>query len=365
MNYNSNNYKKYYSAGWVPTLFGAVMWSVMNPAAAQPDVTIAGGATIIGQAISDDAYASNGSLDDTIDPEAKGNGASVIYSVDVTFEAEMESGTAFLYLIGAEGDAVFDGANADAEGGDFLNQLVGVAEAWYAHNMFDEMLTFTIGKIDPTGIYDGNEVANDQTTQFLADAFVNNPGILFPPYTPGMNLSLELGEIVTLSAGMFEDDGATIAGEFQDVFSIGEVGFHYDLFDNPGNFRMTAWNSGANDQGGFAMNMDQAFFDEGFSMFMRLGFVGDSDPVEPETETAFSIGGKVVIFDDHTFGMAYSMDSPGADGWDSISWFETYISFMLAEETYLSFDLQAISNPGYDSESDAILVYGFRTQINF
>ncbi len=365
---NSNNRKL--AKLFAPAVLVAALWSATHPAAAQEDLTIAGGLTVVGQAISDDAYATNGSLVDETDPEGTGNGASIIYSIDVTFEKEMESGTFFLYLIGAEGDAVFDGSNADAEGGDFENQLVGVAEAWYEHWMFDEMLKFRIGKIDPTGIYDGNEFANDQTTQFLADVFVNNPGILFTPYTPGMNLSLDIGEFMTMSLGMYEDDAATIAGEFQNVFFIGELAFHYDLFDNPGNFRFTGWNSEVNDRSGFAFNLDQAMFEEMVGMFMRLGFVSnvveELGPNElPETEVAFSLGGQITLFDDHALGLAYSLQTPSVDGWDSLSWFEAYVSFMVAEETYLSFDIQLISNPDFDAENDSIAVYGFRTQVNF
>lgn len=366
VNNNSNNSNnKKLAKLFAPAVLGAAMWSGTHPVLAQEDLTIAGGLTVVGQAISDDAYATNGSLVDETDPDGTGNGASIIYSVDVTFEKEIESGTFFLYLIGAEGDAVYDGVNADAEGSDFEAQLVGVAEAWYEHKMFDEMLAFRIGKIDPAGIYDGNEVANDQTTQFLADVFVNNAGIMLTPYTPGMNLSLELGEVMTASLGMFEDDGATLAGEFQNVFFIGEVGFHYDLFDNPGNFRLTGWNSEVNDRSGFAFNLDQGMFEEMAAIFMRLGFVGNVDEVVPETSTAFSFGGQVMLFDDHALGLAYSMQTPSADGWDTLSWFEAYVSFMVAEETFLSFDIQLVSNPEFDSTNDSIAVYGFRTQVNF
>jgi hypothetical protein len=41
---------------------------------------------------------------------------------------------------------------------------------------------FRLGMLDPTAVLDANDVADDEYTQFMADAFVNNPSIGFPSY---------------------------------------------------------------------------------------------------------------------------------------------------------------------------------------
>lgn len=387
----------------LPLVAAAAFAAVSAPTRAQEDLSIAGGVTVIGQALSNSDYANNGAnnFDPTtgqlVSPEADGTGMT--YSVDVTLEKELDSGSAFLYLIGAQGQPVYAGSNADAEGNVFAtgnlgggqSGSVGVAEAWYEHHMFDEMFAIRLGKIDPTAIYDANEVANDQTTQFLADVFVNNTAIRFPSYTPGMHFAAALGEIVSLSFGVYEDTaGASIAGEFEYKFFIGELGLHYEMFDNPGNFRITAWSSGVEDalgetRNGFGFNLDQGFGDEFMALFMRLGFVGGVDeesqfPV-PETAVAFSTGLRMNFGEGHHFGLAYALDVPQdidiydldrnqqttVDNYEvgSRTWVEAVIDFQISEGFNLGLDAQLVSGADFISESETIAIFGFRTQITF
>jgi len=359
--------KKYHFARFFAFLVPLFAWLMVPQHAVAQDIAIGGGITVIGQAINKEEYATNGSNDPDIDPDEDANGAGITYSIDIEFEKEVESVVGFIYLIGAEGDPVYDGGNADAEGGDFENNNVGVAEAWYAHSLFDELFTVTLGKIDPAGIYDGNEFANDPASQFLADVFVNNAALLIPAYTPGFNFSLEIGEIMTLSVGGFEDEGAHITGEFEHTFWIGEMALHYDLFDNAGNFRLTGWNSDVSDRFGVGLNLDQSFFDEMWGVFMRYGYVGDAeenDETDSLTEHSFSLGTQILLFDVHTLGFGWNMDKPYNDT-DTLHWIESYISFELIEDVYLTFDIQSIINADYNDDSDTLVLYGFRTQANF
>lgn len=382
---------------------GIALTSVSGSVFAQEDLTIGGGLTVIGQSISDADYATNGTND--VDPvtgeflSLEANGTGITYSVDLTFEKELESGNAFLYLIAAQGNAVYAGSNADAEGDVFSSQSLGggqaasagVAEAWYEHKFFDEMFAIRLGKIDPTAIYDANEVANDQTTQFLADVFVNNSSIAFPSYTPGVNLGMALGEVVSLSFGIYEEtEPATIAGEFEYTFFIGELGLHYEMFDNPGNFRITGWSSGVEDargdsRTGFTLGFDQGFGDEFMAIFMRFGFVGGVDEesvnAEPETAVSFSTGMRMNFGEGHHFGLAYALDAPQdiefydldgnlsdrSDRFEvgSRGWLEAVIDFQVTEGFNLALDGQLISGADYLSESDTIYVVGLRTQVTF
>jgi hypothetical protein len=51
--------------------------------------------------------------------------------------------------------------------------------------------TITLGLVDPTAFLDGNDVANDETAQFVSATLVNNPSIEFPDYTLGVSLQRE------------------------------------------------------------------------------------------------------------------------------------------------------------------------------
>lgn len=337
--------------------------------AAEDGVGVAGGVTVVGQAITNKKVATNdpgeypggSTLDD---------GIGVTYSLDLEFEKEMESGTAFVYLVGAEGDPVYDGANADGEGG-FSQGKASVAEAWYAHN-FGDWVTFTLGKIDPVRFYDASEVANDPTSQFLADAFVNNPAILFPAYTPGMNFTLHLGDVSEIHFGIFEEDApeveapavpnVRIAGEMQYKFIVGEVDFFFEPFDQETNLRFTGWNSESANRAGFAFNLDQTMGDM-FTLYSRFGFISGAKGAE--TSTAFSIGGQLAFEDGHTIGVAYSADIPEGKTLTTQSWFESYVSFQVAEETFITLDAQFVGGPGYDKKAKAVGILGFRAQANF
>lgn len=378
----------------VPMAAGAVFALSASQARAQEDLSISGGVTVVGQALSDVDFATNGAAD----PESRGDGTGVTYSIDLAFEKEMESGTAFIYLIGAQGDAVYGGANADAEQAAFMTTstdgawpTVGVAEAWYAHNMFDEMMTFKIGKIDPTANYDANEGANDQTTQFLADGLVNNRAILFPayPYTPGMNLSFAFGDVVSLQFGVFEDTGTELPGEFEGKFVIGELGLHYELFDNNGNLRTQLWNSsygaeGITSRNGVAFNLDQGFGDEFMTLFMRLGFqfgapvntaeLEPEETLQTEISTAFSIGSIFNFGDGHSFGFGYELTTTQAEEIEVDSvlvepsarhWVETFIDFAVTEDFHFAADLQAVINPDFYDGNDALWIPGIRFQASF
>lgn len=361
-----------------------LLFGISTGVVAQEDLSIAGGVTVVGQRINDAALATNGSFREE-PPELaddKANGASIVYSIDVEMEKPFEFGVGYIHFVAAEGDPVFDGSNADAEGSDF-GQNLGVSEAWFALNLFEELLSFKIGKIDPATIYDTNEVANDPTSQFMADVLVNNAAFLQPGYQPGMNFSLNF-EVVTVDLGFFQDVGALpaepIPGEMEYIFVAGEVGLHYDLFDNPGNFRIGFFSSGANDRTGFLMNMDQAFFDEVFSLFWRFGAVSGFDETladaEVETSSAFSMGAQIVLFEAHRIGIAFSLESPSLDTAidpitedivDSASrtWFEIYADFEIEEGVNFAIDLQAAGSPSYLAEEDTAAIFGFRVQASF
>ena len=153
------------------------------------NLNIGGGVTMVGQGTSgnDKNDLASAEADDAIDGNA---------SVDLEVSVNMgKHGEAFLAIEAGNGDGLADefdydgdgesdlfwGFNADA--GDNGSNLE-VTEAWYEHMFMGDMITFTIGKLDPTNYFDGNEVANDETTQFLADGFVNDATVEFPSNGP-------------------------------------------------------------------------------------------------------------------------------------------------------------------------------------
>ena len=67
----------------------------------------------------------------------------------------------------------------------------------------------SFGLMDPTNFFDGNEIMNDENTQFLAVPFTNNPTIEFPYYTIGVvtNINVGLKPYLKTTLGAFSGQG--------------------------------------------------------------------------------------------------------------------------------------------------------------
>jgi hypothetical protein len=101
---------------------------------------------------------------------------------------------------------------------------------------------FRAGLLDPTALLDGNDTANDEYTQFLADAFVNNPSIGFPSFVLGaayegdLTRHLDYKLFAGSDSGLEDDSDPTYSNVFsitghrnghrKGAFLSGELGWH-------------------------------------------------------------------------------------------------------------------------------------------
>ncbi len=119
-------------------------------------------------------------------------------SYDLGVELDLETlwglagGTIFIHGEGSWSNGLDDssigsvfGSNADAGG----YRSFDLTELYYEQSLLNERLIFRIGKLDLTNgftcqgcpvAFDNNAFANDETSQFLNGAMVNNPTIPFP-----------------------------------------------------------------------------------------------------------------------------------------------------------------------------------------
>lgn len=331
---------------FVATIFSLILFTLSSPVLAEAEIS--GGLTMIGMGASGVA-----------ESEAD---TGLNYSVDLFVEGEVGDGNVFIYLNSAEGADLVEGDNADyeagpAEEGGFSS--TGIAEAWYMMPVFDET-NFTVGKIDATGIYDGNEVANDQTTQFLAGVLVNNAAIPFPAYTAGFNLGMEFGEAMNFNVGMFEDEG--LKGDMEFIFTIAELGMAMEFLGGESNLRVTYWQNDA--ASGFAFNADHNM-DE-LKFFLRVGTVSlATDAADEDVEAASSLGLSYELGDGLVLGVGYSTETPKGTTLDARTWTEGYVSYEIDEDLAVSVDLQNITARDFDATADPVSVYGVRLQAGF
>lgn len=180
------------------------------------------------------------------DVEKKVSRTDATYSADVTIGKEFKeiNGKAFLHLEAGQGAGLEDdltlysNVNRDADN----DNNVRVTEFWYEQGLFKDKAVVTFGKLDPTAYFDNNEVANDETTQFLGRLFRNSATIEFPDNTFGVRIAYMPYEWLELGYGVF--DGNSDWEKIGDnLFNVGQVAFKTNFFKKAGNYRFLGWNN--------------------------------------------------------------------------------------------------------------------------
>lgn len=295
----------------------------------------------------------------------------------------------------------FSGPNADLE---FNQANFEVVEAWYwtefpIPDIRDKRLQLTLGRMDPTALFDANAVANSETNQFLADIFVNNLALEFGGdangYGAGLSTAYRFTSIynkglnVVGRVGMFEGDG-----DFKDVvdrpFLIAELDIWRPYYGLNGNYRIYGWvnekkhtdllDSSKNNLSnqGLGISIDQQVSND-ITLFARYGM---QDKDVSKFDQVFTIGGQIIGNQwrraNDVIGIAYGAShvsskyqvaSLGLDGYsanaDYEHYIEAYYKYWANKNLSISPDIQYIVNPGGDKEKDDIFIYGARMQATF
>ncbi len=337
-------------------------------------LNIAAGMTMVGQGTSGN--------DGNVPPEEDvidGN-----FSVDLEISSSMsENGEAFFALEVGNGTGLteeldtFWGFNADAGPG----STVEIAEMWYEHQLKEGMVTFTAGELDLTNYFDGNEVANDETTQFLSDGFINDITVEFPA-GPGTRLTFSPDEMIDISFGAQSDGWEDID---EKAFLIAEADIKPSFNELQGNYRLYVWtnrgnHTDANDAAkteengsGYGISADQQVMDN-LSLFARFGKRND-DITEYEFDMAWSaglaLGGSMWGRDNDIFGIAYGK-AMSADHYENTltnpadeGHFETYYSTVVNEHIAVTPDIQVVTNAKGDDDFETVVIGSVRAQLTF
>lgn len=326
--------------------------------------------------------------------------------VDGSLSADLEisktigdHGLATVILSGAYGDGIdpripsWWGINGDAEG----EQRVYLKELWYEHELFNGKFIFTLGKVDLTAYFDANEVANDETTQFLSPGFVNSVAIEFPDDNgPGTRITFVPMDLLDISFGWGEGDADWNELGHRSFF-IGEVGIHPKFRELKGNYRLYGWCrrhhrdegfvswddqirgiSNSQDGWGLGLSLDQAVTPN-IILFARAGYL---DREVYQFDWAWSLGAEVKggywgREDDAlgaAFGMAMISDDykdfkriVDAEPWftENESHLELYYRLQLNDHIAISPDLQVLWNAQGDDRFDPVTVVGIRGTLEF
>jgi len=295
----------------------------------------------------------------------------------------------------------FSGPNADLE---FNEPKFELVEAWYwtefaIPDVRDRRLELTMGKMDPTALFDANAVANSETKQFLADIFVNNLALEFGGDANGYGAGLSAGYRFTSiydkglkvvgRIGMFEGDG-----DFKDVldrpFLVAELDTWMSFYGLNGNYRIYGWlnNNKHTDlldsskdnlsNQGFGVSLDQQVSND-IILFARYGM---QDEDVSKIDRVFTAGGQLIGNGwrraNDVIGIAYGAShvsgkykeaSLGLDGYaanaDYEQYLEAYYKYWANNNLSISPDIQYVINPGGYNAKDSVFIYGVRVQAAF
>lgn len=341
------------------------------------------------------------------DVEKKVDRTDASYSADITIGKEFEqvAGKAFLHLEAGEGDGLEDdltlysNVNRDADN----NNNVHLTEFWYEQALFKDKLALTFGKLDPTAYFDNNEVANDETTQFLGRIFRNSSTIEFPDNTAGVRLAYMPFDWIEFGYGAFDanSDWERIG---DNLFNIGQVSFKTKFSGLPGNYRFLGWNNNAyhikwlapektkTASYGFGLSFDQKITEQ-VTLFTRYAWQdpkvynpdiiatgGLNYSLEQSWSAGFQVEGKPWGREKDVFAFAvgqaiaskdYKEAGAGLDPARSArpeGHLEAYYRIHMNDHLSISPDVQYIWNPfGKDVVEDrgGIFVGGMRAQVDF
>ena len=250
---------------------------------------------------------------------------------------------------------------------------IGLREAWLRTELFSQKLALTAGRLDLTNFFDRNAAANDETTQFLSDALVNNPALGLAANGSGLAAVFDPKNGFNFKIG-FQQSNPEATNLNDSIYWLTEVGYLMTPFGlGEGSYR--AWYRAAEAAGqtstAWGLSLDQKIA-QPVTLFGRYG--DGHVPTGAEDETAFSSGqhfwsGGVqfqegVVFNPlDSWGIGYSQTRLAAG--DKEHLVEGYYNFQLSEKLRLSFHLSHALEVPAGAEKYGFLVPGVRLQASF
>ena len=287
-----------------------------------------------------------------------------------------------------------------------------VSEAFYEFNFLNDKFTLDAGKMDISVLFDENEVAGDETTQFLSNIFVKSMGLTIPEpdnfYCPAFMVKVDPTDLLE-----FRVIGASVQDDnWDDVFDHGflawQVNVRPKFWGRQGNYRFYGWcdkrrhlkNSNlaiangrptpvyddrlaGKDQMGWGISFDQELLD-GVSAFARYSqtsddlsrWNGDEDrwemiPFNRLWTVGLQLSGSLWHRENDVIGMGYGQTLLTDDYKKVTSHtsnennFEAYYKLVLHERFALTGDFQWIKNGQGNSQTDDIYIWGLRAQLDF
>jgi len=305
-------------------------------------------------------------------PDAPADGNTYeLASADIFFTAGLAQNTIFYAdIVGLSGTppdnevgglTLLNGYTARLVNQNELN----LRESWVRTELANQRVGLTLGRVDLTNYFDHNAVANDETTQFLSDALVNNPMLglsengagLAAVYDPKNGFSAKFG---------YQQSSSTAQNLSDSLFYLGEVSKLFTPF-NLGEGTYRVWfrtdNSSGDDQSAYGVSLDQKLT-AALTLFARYG---QAENAGLDDDEFYSVGlqlkNGVVINPEDAWGVGFANTELG--GGDAEDLLEGYYNLRLTQKMQLSFHLTHVTEKPLGVEEVSYLVPGVRFQASF
>jgi len=303
-----------------------------------------------------------------IDPA---HGAYALASADLFFTAGIAQNTLFFAdivgLSGAPPDSeiptltLINGYTARLVEQNSLN----LREAWLRTEVFKNRLALTAGRLDLTNYFDANAFANDESTQYISDALVNNQMLGLAVNGVGVAAELDAKNGFRLKFG-FQQSSPEPTSLGDSLFTLSEVGYTFTPFSLPeGTYRV--WFRTDNSEPdvirtGFGLSFDQKL-SPAVGLFARYGQAETDFGDDRFYSLGVSFQTGLVLNPEDTWGVGYAnMDLQTGQQEHLI---EGYYNLLLTEKLRLSFHLTGVVDTPEVGDKFGYLFPGIRFQAAF
>ena len=299
------------------------------------------------------------------------NSAYALASADLFFTAGIAQNTLFFAdIVG------LSGAPPDSEIGTltlmngYTARLVeqnslNLREAWLRTEVFKNRLAITAGRLDLTNYFDANAFANDESTQFLSDALVNNQMLGLAVNGVGAATEFDAKNGFRLKFG-FQQSSPEPTSLGDSLFTLSEVGYTFTPFSLPeGTYR--AWFRTDNSEPdvirkGIGLSFDQKL-SPSLGLFARYGQSETDLGHDRFYSAGFSVQHGFIFNPEDTWGVGYAnMDLRTGEKENLI---EGYYNLLLTEKLRLSFHLSGVVDTPEGGAKFGYIFPGIRFQAAF
>ncbi len=299
------------------------------------------------------------------------NHAYALASADLFFTAGIAQHTVFfadiVALSGAPPDAeipsltLLNGYTARLVRQNELN----LREVWLRTELFGQRLALTTGRLDLTNYFDANALSNDESTQFLSDALVNNQMLGLSSNGTGIAAEFDPKNGFRLKFGLQQSN--TDATNLSDsMYTLSEVGYTFTPLALPeGSYRLWFRTDNTSDdiRKGVGISVDQKLTNA-VGLFARYGTQDlDDDGRDHYWSAGVGFQNGFIFNPQDTWGVGYSQMR--LQSGDREKLVEGYYNLLLTDRLRLSFHLTHALETPVGGEKFGYLLPGVRLQAAF